>query len=143
MGYTGEKARIYSRNWAKNNREKKREYARKWRNKNRKHVKEYNHQWWIKNQKSYLGYAYVLRNKIFDHYGYKCSCCEENRYEFLSIDHINGGGAKFREKIRGIMYYKWIIDNNYPDNLRILCHNCNMAIGMYGYCPHNNLKRGD
>jgi len=24
----------------------------------------------------------------------------------------------------------------YPTGFRVLCHNCNQAIGLYGYCPH-------
>jgi radical SAM protein with 4Fe4S-binding SPASM domain len=31
-------------------------------------------------------------------------------------------------------------NNNYPKDLfRLLCHNCNMARGCYGYCPHEKL----
>jgi hypothetical protein len=28
--------------------------------------------------------------------------------------------------------------NGFPDGYRVLCHNCNMALGQYGYCPHGN-----
>jgi hypothetical protein len=29
-----------------------------------------------------------------------------------------------------------LIKNNFPDGFQVLCHNCNMSIGLYGYCPH-------
>jgi hypothetical protein len=80
-----------------------------------------------------------IRKQVLEHYGGVCACCKEGRYEFLAIDHVNGGGnamrkAKIHEK--GFPFYIWIIKNNYPDGFRVLCHNCNMSIGLYGYCPH-------
>lgn len=80
-----------------------------------------------------------LRKKIIKHYGNKCECCGESKYEFLSIDHISGSGRRNRKMCgnNGTGYYYWIIRNDYPDNLRILCHNCNLSLGFYGYCPHN------
>ena len=65
----------------------------------------------------------------------KCDCCGENIYEFLAIDHIKGGGNKHRKKMTE-MIYTFLRRNNYPDGYRVLCHNCNQAIGYYGKCPH-------
>ena len=31
----------------------------------------------------------------------------------------------------------WIIANDFPDSVRVLCHNCNQALGFYGFCPHD------
>lgn len=62
---------------------------------------------------------------------------------FLSIDHIDGGGTKHRKEI-GIKNGKggnmsfWIIKNKFPTGFQVLCHNCNMAKGFYGQCPHRN-----
>ena len=36
----------------------------------------------------------------------------------------------------GVVY--WAIKHNFPDELRLLCHNCNFSLGAYGYCPHSN-----
>ena len=70
-------------------------------------------------------------------YGNKCTCCGEERTEFLSIDHVNGDGAAHRKKLSGKLIYLWLIRNGFPkDGFRILCHNCNCARGFYGYCPH-------
>lgn len=76
------------------------------------------------------------RQKCIEHYGGKCDCCNENRFEFLCIDHVNGGGNQHRKEIVSSRIVRWLIKNNFPEGYRILCHNCNMAIGFYGYCPH-------
>ncbi len=45
----------------------------------------------------------------------------------LTIDHINGGGTKHHEELRelGIDFYRWILKNNFPEGLQVLCMNCN------------------
>ena len=81
-----------------------------------------------------------LRLEVIQGYGGKCACCGEDRLEFLCIDHINGGGRKeLREKFnnRSYTFFNWLKKNNFPaQDYRVLCHNCNMARGLYGYCPH-------
>jgi hypothetical protein len=77
------------------------------------------------------------RKTVLNHYGHKCVCCGEDVYEFLEVDHINGGGTKQR-KARGNGHFTtWIIRNNFPTDLRILCANCNRGVGHYGICPHH------
>jgi len=78
------------------------------------------------------------------HYGGnppKCNCCGEQTLEFLSFDHINGGGTVHRKSLnknghKGSNIYVWLIKNNYPKEFQVLCHNCNQAKGFYGKCPH-------
>lgn len=77
------------------------------------------------------------RIKCLTKYGGVCACCKEGRYEFLAIDHINGGGNKHRKEIGGKLV-RWLKKNNYPEGFRVLCHNCNHSRGMYGYCPHKH-----
>ena len=80
-----------------------------------------------------------LRKTVLMHYGGNppiCSCCRESRIEFLAINHINGGGTAHRGKIGKGSLYPWLRKNNYPSGYNVLCHNCNMSIGFYGYCPH-------
>ena len=79
-----------------------------------------------------------IRQNVINHYGGSCACCGESRYEFLAIDHINGGGKQHIKSIGDNRLAKWIKRNNYPEGFRILCHNCNMSYGLYGFCPHNN-----
>jgi hypothetical protein len=77
------------------------------------------------------------RREVIELYGGKCVCCGETNIEFLAIDHINGGGREERAKHRSWFYY---LKKNKPTHVRILCHNCNMSMGFYGYCPHDKHK---
>lgn len=103
-----------------------------------------NHQKHKENRNRYM--RQYQRNKkmdVINHYGGKCLCCGESFIEFLAIDHIGGGGQQHRKKSKitsGTGMYRWIVKNNYPTGFRVLCHNCNMSIGSYGYCPHGNLN---
>lgn len=79
------------------------------------------------------------RHIVFNHYGYKCACCGESEFYFLSIDHINGGGSQHRRDIKGPLYL-WLIRNNFPSGFQTLCYNCNLAKGHHGFCPHKPPK---
>lgn len=90
-------------------------------------------------------YRRRLRREVIDKYGGKCDCCGEYHVEFLAIDHKNGDGAMERRKLFGsnttwgtVKWYLKLKREPKRDDLRVLCHNCNMAIGLYGYCPHEN-----
>lgn len=85
-----------------------------------------------------------LKLKILNAYGGKCECCGEDRYEFLAIDHIDGGGNKHKKKIKkeeGKNLYYWLLSHDFPEGFRVLCHNCNQSLGMYGYCPHQKERK--
>lgn len=84
-------------------------------------------------------YRESARIEAINHYGGKCVCCGETKPEFLAIDHVNGDGNIHRKKINRMNLAVWLRINNYPDGFRVLCHNCNCAIGFYGYCPHGKL----
>jgi len=77
-----------------------------------------------------------FRLAVLKHYGGHCACCGEGEFEFLAIDHINGGGAAHRRTFKGPIE-RWLTKNNFPAGFRVLCHNCNFALGRYGYCPHD------
>jgi hypothetical protein len=82
---------------------------------------------------------------IVDYYGGKCFCCGEDNIWFLSIDHKNNDGNKHfgtaKKRMAGFGIYKWIIDNDFPDSIQILCYNCNMGKQFNTKekytCPHN------
>jgi len=81
----------------------------------------------------------TVRNKVFDHYGWVCSCCGETEPFFLTTDHVNGNGGGHDRLLRGYAMYKAIIDAGFPDDFQILCFNCNC--GRYrngGTCPHKS-----
>ena len=78
--------------------------------------------------------------KVIEYYGGRCNCCGEKDIRFLSIDHINNDGAKHRKSINGNNLYVWIINNNYPEELQVLCWNCNCGKRINnGICPHKTL----
>lgn len=85
-----------------------------------------------------------LRRKlrVIDAYGGECECCGEKHHQFLTIDHINGGGAKHVKSLnigRGHAFYHWLEKQGYPkDAFRLLCWNCNAAEGILGGCPHRD-----
>lgn len=89
-------------------------------------------------------YRQRIRMEVIKAYGGKCECCGEPRREFLAIDHIEGGGNKHRKQLRrgGHGFHHWLRNNNYPSGFRILCHNCNSALGYYSRCPHNDSLPG-
>ena len=72
----------------------------------------------------------TLKKKVVDHYGGKCVQCGMAKLQCLELDHINNDGAKHRKSIGlnntrgGSSFYRWIIKNNYPDLLQVLCANC-------------------
>ena len=76
------------------------------------------------------------KEAILEAYGAHCSCCGESHFEFLSLDHINGGGTKHRRAKGTVAIYKEVIDRGFPNEFRVLCLNCNLSLGFYGYCPH-------
>lgn len=78
------------------------------------------------------------RERAIAAYGGKCACCGETQYEFLALDHENGDGGKHRREV-GSKMSRWLAQQGFPKDLglRVLCHNCNSALGYYGYCPHN------
>lgn len=81
-----------------------------------------------------------IKTQIFEHYGMKCNCCDEREFKFLTLDHIiDNPKQKKKAKNNQITVYVWIIKNNFPEGFQILCFNCNIAKGLYGKCPHNNI----
>jgi hypothetical protein len=73
----------------------------------------------------------------------RCACCGETEISFLTMDHINNNGAEHRKKIfksktrGGYSFYVWIIKNNFPEDLQVLCMNCQFGKKFNeGICPH-------
>jgi len=83
-------------------------------------------------------YLQKIRKLALDAYGGRCVCCGETELKFLAFDHKHGRGGAFRRsshnKSTGSWYYRLI--REHPADIQILCHNCNLAKGFYGKCPH-------
>ena len=80
----------------------------------------------------FVRYRWDLRMNIIEGYGGKCELCGEDNPYFLTLDHINGDGAEERKILGGqLAVYRKLRDSNYPkDNYRLLCYNCNCALGF-------------
>lgn len=86
--------------------------------------------------------------KCIEYYGETCNCCLEQKVNFLTIDHINGGGNAHRREIGGnrgkkpyanSKIYSWLIRNKFPFGYQVLCFNCNRGKWMNGgICPHKD-----
>ena len=141
-----EKEREYQKDYYKKNKAKIRERNKEWIDKHPGISKIYWQKHYQKHKEEYrvIGKARVLSRKqmIINHYGGVCSCCGEKHLEFLSIDHIGGGGNKHRRELKKNhqLFYNWIVKENYPEGFRVLCMNCNFAHGKYGYCPHEKTR---
>ena len=90
-------------------------------------------------------YRRSVRSDVIAKYGGCCVCCQESQLEFLAIDQANGDGRERRQlfgknKSRTYSWYLKLKREPKRDDLRVLCHNCNMAIGLYGRCPHQAHK---
>lgn len=86
------------------------------------------------------------RSLVFDHYGRKCECCGETIIEFLTIDHVDGGGTKHRKTLggkSGTWFYRWLVKQGFPKGYRTLCYNCNCGRHHRGdgVCPHERMRR--
>jgi hypothetical protein len=89
------------------------------------------------------GVAKDNRINALIHYGEGtpiCACCGDNRFEFLTLDHIHGGGNEHRLQVTGSKkgsIYSWLKKNNYPPGFQVLCYNCNMGRAAHGgECPY-------
>ncbi len=126
------------------NKVEKARYNKTYRQEHKAYYKEYSAKRYVENreemQEQHKEYIRNLRHEVMALYGGKCACCGENSYEFLTFDHINGGGAA--HKRQGLVAGKrlvWLRDTR-PTDIQVLCYNCNSAKGVYGECPHR-LKR--
>lgn len=93
--------------------------------------------WKLENPDAPNKFKIRLRLDTLLHYGDKCICCGENNINFLSIDHINGIKPEKEitgKRMSGKQLYDWLKKNNYPNGFQILCFNCNMAQGFFGFC---------
>lgn len=110
------------------NRDAIREQAAAWREQNRDRMNAQRRE-----------HARRLRDDVMGAYGGACACCGEATPEFLTLDHIGGGGAAHRRATHGKVYAA-LKREGYPPGYRILCWNCNAAHGLYSGCPHDRAR---
>jgi len=79
-----------------------------------------------------------LRKQVLDHYGWTCGCCGSGYRP--SIDHPDSDGAAHRTalfgntRMTGAPFYKWLIDQGFPDGYQVLCLPCNQSKGNGPKC---------
>ncbi len=88
----------------------------------------------IKNQYA-RDYDRRTRIKAIERYGGVCACCGEHRYVFLALDHIHHGKGNPAPK-GGVSLHVRLRREGYPKGIQVLCHNCNAAKSILGYCIH-------
>lgn len=126
-------ARNYS--YKKRNWQKTLERSKCWKRRNRLLIKPQDN-----------AYRLNLKRTALAHYSngdIKCACCDVRGLVFLTLDHVNGDGAKDRKVMgtagAGHNFYRWLIKNNFPRQMQVLCWNCNSAKHILGACPHGTL----
>lgn len=132
------------RAYRKNFPEKQKERSRRWFEANRDRKMALNKAWCAANKEKIDARRkernWALKHAVWAQYGGSiCSCCGTREQEFLTVDHINGGGGKHRVALRqagSANIYRWLVEQQFPAGYRVLCMNCNWAIGLHGYCPH-------
>lgn len=85
-----------------------------------------------------------IKKVVLAHYGNKCVCCGETEEVFLALDHINNDGNIQRklDNRNSQSLYRKLIKLNYPNDIQILCMNCNWA-KFRGVCPHSLVIKGN
>jgi hypothetical protein len=78
--------------------------------------------------------AKQYRNDLFQKaivgYGSECLFCRENRPKALIFHHVNEDGKEHREEIgkNSTQLHRWIIENNFPDEIILLCGTCHLIL---------------
>jgi len=82
-----------------------------------------------------------LRAELLRAYGGACACCGETTADFLTLDHVNGGGNAHRRLLRAhdnlqvllhLRAARWPQDGTY----RLLCWSCQWGTCQPNGCPH-------
>jgi hypothetical protein len=86
---------------------------------------------------------------LMNAYGGECTCCGEQNIDFLTIDHVHGGGCAHKKSLgsygAGGHFYAWLKIQGYPQTgeFQCLCYNCNCGRNHdpEGICPHQRAKQ--
>jgi len=123
----------YKQEWRKRHPEAARESVRK---DHEKHKDKY------QERRRALGLSRKIEALFYYSDGHmKCACCGESMIEFLSIDHVFGGGHRHLKETKAGSIYQWLRRADYPSGFQVLCYNCNCSKGFFGECPHETARR--
>lgn len=95
-------------------------------------------------------YAKQLRLEMIAAYGGDCTCCGERTYEFMTLEHVGGGGneerrryspnAKSSNGANHLIIIRLRREGWPKGKYTVLCANCNMATKYGRTCPHQQNK---
>ena len=141
-GKNAAQARYRKKNKDKLNKEKREFYHKnkqgiqaqqsEYRKKNKERIYAYNAKWQREQRAKF-------REAAVTGYGHKCICCGVSETVFLEIHHPEGNGKVDRKEKGGSLYfYRWLVENNFPQGYELVCANCHKAIHQSkdGICPH-------
>lgn len=105
------------------------------------------HNSWKKDNREYANELdkarrHDLKEIVVAHYGHRCMCpggCEVTESAFLTVDHIEKNGGEHRKELGiggGAAFYRWLIENDFPEGYRVLCYNCHFTRGYFTVCAH-------
>lgn len=82
---------------------------------------------------------------VVEHYGSRCNCCGEPKWEFLEVDHADNNGAEHRNANRGRKGWQICMDlvkAKFPTEIKIqmLCANCNKIKEYRRKCLHQQYR---
>ena len=80
-----------------------------------------------------------IKRRAMQRLGGACTCCGVTELDFLTIDHINNDGGEQRKagQPSGQDLYRLIANAEHPpEDLQVLCWNCNMSKRVHGICIH-------
>jgi hypothetical protein len=134
----------YQREYSKKHSEKKSRRAKEWYLANRERALESQRLYKEKNREHVLAVKRAFyarqRSEMIVRLGGKCACCGITEQRFLSVDHINGDGNSDR-KMFGRQARQAVKASGFDRaKYQVLCHNCNLAKGFYGQCPHKEMS---
>lgn len=122
-------------NWKKMNRDKHCESQKRVYHRDLEYSRQKNKESYLRNAEKRKHEAKLYRAEkkrlVIEHYSNndpKCACCGTRFFDFLTLDHINGGGREHRRQFKSPgshTIHAWIVKNNFPSGFRILCYNCN------------------
>lgn len=120
--------------------ERKKQYTKRYRERHRDAIRIRERAWRYSHPEKMRVYAerkrrttYVwhqrLKAEVLSHYSPRLVCqrCGFSDIRALSIDHIEGGGAKHFREIRSVGgggFYQWLKRRNFPLGFQVLCMNC-------------------
>jgi len=109
----------------------------------RDYYRDYNQRPEVKNRRneSRREHNTILRRQFFEMYGGVCMCCGKKDIRFLTLDHVNGDGAKDRRGRSQETILREALSDLNTEKYQILCYNCNMGRSINnGICPHSPHK---